>query len=560
MEMKEMTELRDQGILTEAEFVAEKKKILAAKVGSVSAFGAAGGGFGSEKILEPWCTVAEKKKGLEVHAELHAASAQLAGGGDGSTSNPLHSGPQATELHNGFPAGKFYITNRESGMNVVVAWDYSCVQLWERNESAAQTWEFNRESGCLINIGSGKALDISGGALEQGAVIHIWDPNSSAAQQWSYDAEEGFVYASAGDGAAFVMDIANGVMENGTDIRLWDNNGSEAQRFVCEPVSSTLKSLVDDTGSHSDFLPFTDGRKSLFPIAAFTFALIDTDRSGFIEIGELAAMIQMAAPNPAGMTAASVMTEVDTSGDGRISKEEIIKYFETQQGFKLGMRLKHNMAAKDPANIKKQLQATNALNSQRYMVSANGDIESHGVKPQTFNLSIRAQHAAVKDHHKFNASDGAAWCCGMGMNLILALLVLTALCVVIGLVFGAFIVAIVVGAEYLDAPCEKDLAPLLIAMGAIPFLGVLGYACCVSKDKEKREEEGTPAWLAMLQLAQTVLAGILSYYVFEMHRNHGMDPPLCNHTLFKFAFYWSIFNLVNLLLFICQLLCGKSEQ
>lgn len=119
-------------------------------------------------------------------------------------------------------------------------------QLYRANGSPAQRYRFTRQgngSYSIINVNSGKALDVAAGVANNGAVVRQWDANGTSAQQW-YLRDLGAGYYIQSALGNWVLDLAGGSVADGTSVRLFAPNGTMAQRFL---VSSTSAMPVDTT-------------------------------------------------------------------------------------------------------------------------------------------------------------------------------------------------------------------------------------------------------------------------------------------------------------------------
>jgi N-acetylmuramoyl-L-alanine amidase len=120
------------------------------------------------------------------------------------------------------------------------------VQIYDENGTDAQHWKltYNRDKTSryygmarLVNVNSGKALDVYGAIAKSGTNVQQYTANDSAAQWWRLvqDAKatgrSGYLLRSAllGD---FVLDVNGGGLANGTNVQIWASNGTAAQRFT----------------------------------------------------------------------------------------------------------------------------------------------------------------------------------------------------------------------------------------------------------------------------------------------------------------------------------------
>merc|ERR1712240_256464 len=108
---------------------------------------------------------------------------------------------------------------------------------WERNDEPHQQFKLVHVSGNTYNIISekdGKALDVAGGADEDGAEIIKWDFHGGINQQWHFEATDdgGWVIQSAVGGRA--IDVPSYSTEQGCNLCLWEKHGGDNQVFYSE--------------------------------------------------------------------------------------------------------------------------------------------------------------------------------------------------------------------------------------------------------------------------------------------------------------------------------------
>jgi lipoprotein-anchoring transpeptidase ErfK/SrfK len=140
--------------------------------------------------------------------------------------------------------GTYVIASHQNGFKVLdvsggSAKSKANIQLYDANGSNAQKFDVkwvasDDEDGgyyLIVNKGSGKVVDICGGADADGTNIWQYDQNGTDAQKWEI--------LPAGDGAYYILakkngkviDVQYGSMKNGTNIWLYSKNGTKAQKF-----------------------------------------------------------------------------------------------------------------------------------------------------------------------------------------------------------------------------------------------------------------------------------------------------------------------------------------
>ena len=137
------------------------------------------------------------------------------------------------------PNGNYYINVRSKVASSVdipggSAADSTAIQLYSGNGSKAQQFTFTRQSDGsyeIVNVNSGKALDVRNGVAENNAIVQQYSRNNSQAQRWFIrDSGAGYYLQSALGN--WVLDLSGGNTANGAAIRLYTPNGTASQLFV----------------------------------------------------------------------------------------------------------------------------------------------------------------------------------------------------------------------------------------------------------------------------------------------------------------------------------------
>lgn len=169
------------------------------------------------------------------------------------------------------PNGNYYINVRSKVASSVdipggSAADSTAIQLYSGNGSKAQQFTFTRQSDGsyeIVNVNSGKALDVCNGVAENNAMVQQYSRNNSQAQRWFIrDSGAGYYLQSALGN--WVLDLSGGNTADGAAIRLYTPNGTASQLFVVSSsdvsittgvsmiiTSVTNKKLVTDVTSAS---------------------------------------------------------------------------------------------------------------------------------------------------------------------------------------------------------------------------------------------------------------------------------------------------------------------
>ena len=120
------------------------------------------------------------------------------------------------------------------------------VQLYKNNRSVNQTFDITYlGSGYykIIDINSGKSLDVQGNSPVKSANVCIYDYNtgSSESKQWIIKSAGGGWYNIISKGSGLCLDVANGYKTDRTNIQMWTKNDSNAQKWAFVPVRTDNK-------------------------------------------------------------------------------------------------------------------------------------------------------------------------------------------------------------------------------------------------------------------------------------------------------------------------------
>ena len=142
------------------------------------------------------------------------------------------------------------------------------VQLWQGNGTGAQLWRLLEQTEVvpsgfytIKNQGSGKVLDISGGAYGDGGNLQQYNANGTLAQTFflSYSASSGYytIYAA---NSGKVLDVANGSDSNSANVWQYGSNGTAAQKWTLVKNSDGTFSFFSAVGGKA--LDVANGSKS----------------------------------------------------------------------------------------------------------------------------------------------------------------------------------------------------------------------------------------------------------------------------------------------------------
>ncbi|WP_270548004.1 RICIN domain-containing protein [Bifidobacterium pseudocatenulatum] len=146
------------------------------------------------------------------------------------------------------PNGNYYINVRSKVASSVdipggSAADSTAIQLYSGNSSKAQQFTFTRQSDGsyeIVNVNSGKALDVRNGVAENNAIVQQYSRNNSQAQRW-FIRDSGVGYYLQSALGNWVLDLSGGNTVDSAAIRLYAPNGTASQLFV---VSSSDVSIT----------------------------------------------------------------------------------------------------------------------------------------------------------------------------------------------------------------------------------------------------------------------------------------------------------------------------
>ncbi|WP_152570612.1 RICIN domain-containing protein [Paenibacillus tyrfis] len=136
------------------------------------------------------------------------------------------------------PGAVYKLINVNSGkaLDVYAAGtaDGTNVQIYTDNNTPAQRWQVIRNadgSYRLTNPQSGKSLDVADAGTADGTNVQIWSSNESVAQKWNIvDYGDGsFKLINTGSGKA--LDVSSAGTADGTNVQIWSDNNTSAQKW-----------------------------------------------------------------------------------------------------------------------------------------------------------------------------------------------------------------------------------------------------------------------------------------------------------------------------------------
>ena len=120
--------------------------------------------------------------------------------------------------------------------------DYANVQIWHNDQVPQQKFRIQRVSGTnyyeIINVNSGKLLDVQNGNTDIGANVDQFQRNYTNSQYWYFDNCGNGYYNIISKASGLCIDISGGMTtNNGTNVQLYYSNNSDAQQFKLEHVN-----------------------------------------------------------------------------------------------------------------------------------------------------------------------------------------------------------------------------------------------------------------------------------------------------------------------------------
>ncbi len=141
------------------------------------------------------------------------------------------------------PNSKYKLLNVHSGKALDVVGgstaDGAAVDQWGDNGGANQQWELVSVSGGyfkIISVNSGKALDVFNASTSDGGNIDQWTDNGGANQQWSLTLIGDSNYKLINRHSGKALDVFNASTSDGGSIDQWTDNGGANQQWRLEQV------------------------------------------------------------------------------------------------------------------------------------------------------------------------------------------------------------------------------------------------------------------------------------------------------------------------------------
>lgn len=154
------------------------------------------------------------------------------------------------------PSGGVSLVNVASGKAMDVAgggdWDSNDLQVFEPNGSPAQSFMFEAKNPVgegtysLFSAVDGRVVDVANGSRDPGANIQIWDANDTGAQKWNLRWTGGTSFAIENCKSKNLLDVENGSTASGSNVQQWTPNGNLAQSWTVEYAGDGFFYIVSD--------------------------------------------------------------------------------------------------------------------------------------------------------------------------------------------------------------------------------------------------------------------------------------------------------------------------
>lgn len=113
-------------------------------------------------------------------------------------------------------------------------------------------WTIRPGSGSgvtLVNVASGKALDLSGASTRNGNTVGTYAANGTAAQSWKLakvsPIEDGTYVLTTLSNRAMALDVSGGSKSDGAAVQVYQSNGTAAQAWTLKSVGSGYVSITN---------------------------------------------------------------------------------------------------------------------------------------------------------------------------------------------------------------------------------------------------------------------------------------------------------------------------
>lgn len=104
----------------------------------------------------------------------------------------------------------------------------------------------------IINVGTGKCLDVYAGQNTNGANVDIYSDNNTLAQKWKLTKTRLGCYTIQNVGSNKYLDVCGGREDNLTNVQIYEENGSLAQCWNIERMSGGCYEIWNPNGKYLD--------------------------------------------------------------------------------------------------------------------------------------------------------------------------------------------------------------------------------------------------------------------------------------------------------------------
>ena len=132
------------------------------------------------------------------------------------------------------------------------------VQLYSWNESSAQQYRFTEVGNGVFqitNVGSGKAVEVAGGATGNGGAVQQYGANGTLAQHWSVISPSSGRYIFANNASGKAMDVPGGQARSSVKLQIYAGNYSAAQQWTVSRYVTPREKLNQQASQHQSDLP-----------------------------------------------------------------------------------------------------------------------------------------------------------------------------------------------------------------------------------------------------------------------------------------------------------------
>lgn len=132
----------------------------------------------------------------------------------------------------------------------------SNVQQYDNNSTVAQYWRIEKTENdeyTIVNSFSGLALDVASASKNSGANVWIYNFNGSTAQKWCISENEDGTFEITSSLSGMSLDVASGSKKNGANVQVYTSNGSKAQKWelvkLDQPIEDGLYTITSAISS-----------------------------------------------------------------------------------------------------------------------------------------------------------------------------------------------------------------------------------------------------------------------------------------------------------------------